>query len=97
MGEQKNVYFNQHGEVVSRGYDGRNHYEQIVFNLRQVEAIKLIIEKCIEEDHYRSQYSPYSLRPFFGEGFFYFQSVQIVVCHMDNGLAVFATIIFGFG
>ncbi len=54
MGEQKNVYFNQHGEVVSRGYDGRNHYEQIVFNLRQVEAIKLIIEKCIEEDHYRS-------------------------------------------
>ena len=45
MGEQKNVYFNQHGEVVSRGYDGRNHYEQIVFNLRQVEAIKLIIEK----------------------------------------------------
>lgn len=45
MGEQKNVYFNQHGEVVSRGYDGRNHYEQIAFNLRQVEAIKLIIEK----------------------------------------------------
>lgn len=55
MGEQKNVYFNQHGEVVSRGYDGRNHYEQIVFNLRQVEAIKLIIEKCNEQGRDQSQ------------------------------------------
>lgn len=50
MGEQKNVYFNQHGEVVSRGYDGRNHYEQIVLDLRQVEAIKLIIEKCSDKE-----------------------------------------------
>ena len=50
MGEQKNVYFNQHGEVVSRGYDGRNHYEQIVLNLRQVEAIKLIIQKYSGKD-----------------------------------------------
>ncbi len=55
MGEQKNVYFNQHGEVVSRGYDGRNHYEQIVFNLRQVEAIKLIIEKCSDKEKSQSQ------------------------------------------
>lgn len=55
MGEQKNVYFNQHGEVVSRGYDGRNHYEQIVFNLRQVEAIKLIIEKYGDKGHDQSQ------------------------------------------
>lgn len=55
MGEQKNVYFNQHGEVVSRGYDGRNHYEQIVFNLRQVEAIKLLIQKYSDKDHDQSQ------------------------------------------
>ncbi|WP_270367729.1 hypothetical protein [Limosilactobacillus fermentum] len=50
MGEQKNVYFNQHGEVVGRGYDGRSHYEQIVLNLQQVEAIKLIIEKCSDKE-----------------------------------------------
>lgn len=55
MGEQKNVYFNQHGEVVGRGYDGRNHYEQIVFNLRQVEAIKLLIQKYSDKDHDQSQ------------------------------------------
>lgn len=55
MGEQKNVYFNQHGEVVSREYDGRNHYEQIVFNLRQVEAIKLIIEKYSGKEKSQSQ------------------------------------------
>lgn len=50
MGEQKNVYFNQHGEVVGRGYDGRSHYEKIVLNLQQVEAIKLIIEKYGDEE-----------------------------------------------
>lgn len=41
-------------EEVSRGYDGRNHYEQIVLNLRQVEVIKLIIEKCNEQGRYQN-------------------------------------------
>lgn len=54
MNEHKNVYFNQYGDVSSKEYDGRNHYEQVIFSSRQVEAIKLIIEKCNERDRYQN-------------------------------------------
>lgn len=40
----KSVYFNQYGEIVGKGYDGKNYYEQIVFDIQQIEAIKLIIQ-----------------------------------------------------
>lgn len=48
MSSNESVYFNQYGEIVGKGFDGKNHYEQVIFDSRQVEAIELIIQKCKE-------------------------------------------------
>ena len=46
MNNNESVYFNKYGEIIGRGYDGHNHYEQVIFDSQQIEAIKLIIQEC---------------------------------------------------
>lgn len=46
MNANESVYFNKYGEIIGRGYDGHNHYEQVIFDSQQIEAIKLIIQEC---------------------------------------------------
>ena len=29
MNNNESVYFNKYGEIIGRGYDGHNHYEQV--------------------------------------------------------------------
>lgn len=41
----KSVYFNQHGEIVGKGYDGKNEFEEVLLNRQQIAAIELIIQK----------------------------------------------------
>lgn len=54
MSANEPIYFNACGEIVGKGYDGKNPYEQVVFNAQQVKAIKMIIEKCNEQGHYQN-------------------------------------------
>lgn len=46
MNKSNSVYFNEHNEVVGKGFDGKNKYEYVIFNQQQIEAIQLIIQKC---------------------------------------------------
>lgn len=50
----KDVYFNKNNEIVSQRYDGKNHYEQVVFDSHQVSAIELIIQKYNEQAAHQS-------------------------------------------
>lgn len=50
MSSNESVYFNQYGEIVGRVYDGQSEFEQIIFDAQQVEAIKLIIQKCSDQE-----------------------------------------------
>lgn len=51
MSADKSVHFNQYGEIVAQGYDGRNEFEQIIFDVQQVKAIRLIIQEYNEQAH----------------------------------------------
>ena len=46
MNKSNSVYFNEHNEVVGKGFDGKNKYEYVIVNQQQIEAIQLIIQKC---------------------------------------------------
>ena len=45
MSNNSPVHFNEYGEIVDKGYDGKNKYEYTIFNRQQIEAIELIIQK----------------------------------------------------
>lgn len=51
MSDNESIYFNKYGEIVGKGYDGQNHYEQVILNLQQVKAIEMVIEKYNEQGH----------------------------------------------
>ena len=43
----KSVYFNQYGEIVGKGYDGKNEFEEVLLNRQQIAAIELIIRELL--------------------------------------------------
>ena len=50
MMNNKSVYFNQYGEIVGKGYDGKNEFEEVLLNRQQIAAIELVIQKCNGRD-----------------------------------------------
>lgn len=51
MMNNKSVYFNQYGEIVGKGYDGKNEFEKVLLNRQQIAAIELVIQKYNGRDH----------------------------------------------
>lgn len=49
MNSDNLVHFNEHNEIIGRGYDGENEYLYTIFDKQQIEAIKLIIQKYNEK------------------------------------------------
>lgn len=49
MSSDKRLHFDDLGQVIGHNNDGRNEYDYVVFDHNQVEAIKLIIHKMVND------------------------------------------------
>ena len=49
MSSDKWLHFDDLGQVIGNNNDGYNEYDYVVFDHNQVEAIKLIIQKMVND------------------------------------------------